>query len=103
MGNPAAKEAQTLRKKMMTAQPVPTCGEHHQPKEWRKTRFEYVDGDIKISVPNIPAWVCPADGEASFTPETVDELIPTVRELVGIARKARKRRSVLTEYTIAVG
>lgn len=42
-----------------------------------------------IPVPNVPAWVCPEDGEVSFTPETVDELIPTVRELVEIARKAR--------------
>lgn len=87
----------------MTTQLAPQCGEHNKPKEWRNTRFEYVDGDIKVSVPNIPAWVCPADGEVSFTPETVDELIPTVRELVDIARKAHKRRSVLTEYTVAVG
>lgn len=87
----------------MATQSTPNCGEHNKPKEWRNTNFEYVDGDIKIHIPNIPAWVCPDDGEVSFTPETVDELIPTVRELVEIARKARERRSVLTEYTIAVG
>jgi YgiT-type zinc finger domain-containing protein len=88
---------------MITKQSTPQCGEHKRAKEWRTTEFEYVDGDIRVHVPNVPAWVCPDDGEASFTPDTVDELIPTVRELVEIARKARERRSVLTEYTVAVG
>lgn len=83
--------------------PTPTCGEHRQVKEWRTADFDYVDGDIKIHIPNVPAWVCPEDGEVSFTPETVDELIPTVRELVEIARKARSRRTVFTEYTVAIG
>ena len=73
------------------------------PKEWRKTTFEYNDQDIKIRVPNVYAWVCPADGEASFIPETVDELIATVRELHATARRAKERRSVLTEYIVSVG
>jgi YgiT-type zinc finger domain-containing protein len=103
MGKPANKAAKTTKKITMTIQSSPKCGEHNTLKEWRKTTFEYVDGEIKVHIPNIPAWVCPEDGEVSFTPETVDELIPTVRELVEVARKARERRSVLTEYTIAVG
>ena len=87
----------------MITQSIPTCGEHHTSKEWRKTVFEYRDEDISIRVPNIYAWVCPEDGEASFTPETMDELIATVRELIEIAKRARQRRSVLTEYIVSVG
>jgi hypothetical protein len=65
--------------------------------------FEYRDDGIVIRVPNIYAWVCPEDGEASFTPETVDELIATVRELLEIAKRAQQRRSVPTEYIVSVG
>ena len=82
---------------------VPICGEHAMPKEWRKTAFEYSDQGITIRIPGIYAWVCPADGEASFLPETVDELMATVRELFETARRAKERRSVLTEYFVSVG
>jgi YgiT-type zinc finger domain-containing protein len=81
---------------------IPVCGEHKVKKEWRETTFEYNDEGIVVRVPNIEAWVCPENGEASFTPETVDELIPTVRELVEIAKRARERRAALTEYTVSV-
>ncbi len=64
--------------------------------------FEYTEGGIVVRVPNIYAWVCKADGEASFTPETVDELITTVRESIEPAKRARERRSVLTEYIVSV-
>jgi len=82
---------------------APICHEHQIAKEWRPTTFEYKDDGVTVRVPNIPAWVCPQDGEASFTPETVDELITTVRELLETAKKARQRRSVVTEYIVAVG
>jgi YgiT-type zinc finger domain-containing protein len=82
---------------------TPTCGEHHTPKEWRKAVFEYQDNGIVIRVPDVYAWVCPEGGEASFTPETVDELIATVRELLEIAKRAQQRRSILTEYIVSVG
>jgi YgiT-type zinc finger domain-containing protein len=87
----------------MTTKPIPICGEHHIPKEWRTTTFEYSDEGISIRIPNVYAWVCPANSEASFTPETVDELIVTARELIETARRARERRSVLTEYIVSVG
>ncbi|MBC7909755.1 MAG: hypothetical protein H7Y30_04595 [Pyrinomonadaceae bacterium] len=87
----------------MTGQAAPICNEHHRPKEWQPTIFEYGDDGISIRVPNVYAWVCPEDGEASFTPETVDELIITVRELLEPAKRARERRSVLTEYIVSVG
>jgi YgiT-type zinc finger domain-containing protein len=87
----------------MTAKPIPVCGKHHVQKEWRLTTFEYNEEDVTVRVPNVYAWVCPESGKASFTPDTVDELITTVRELVEIARRARNRRSVLTEYTVSVG
>ena len=86
----------------MTHKSVPICGEHHVKKEWRPTTFEYREKDVTVRIPNIYAWVCPASGEASFTPDTVDELITTVRELVEIAKRARDRRPVLTEYIVSV-
>ena len=87
----------------MITKPVPICGKHHVQKEWRTTTFEYTDEGITVRVPNVYAWVCPESGEASFTPDTVDELIITVRELTDIAKRARERRPVLTEYIVSVG
>ena len=87
----------------MTTKPAPICGEHRIPKEWRTTTFEYSDDGVSVRVPNVYAWVCPVNGEASFTPETVDELIATAHELMDTARRARQRRSVLTEYMVSVG
>ncbi len=87
----------------MKSKPTPICSEHQVAKEWRPTIFEYKDDGITVRVPNIPAWVCPRDGEVSFTPEMVDELIITVRELLETAHKARQRRSAATEYIVAVG
>jgi YgiT-type zinc finger domain-containing protein len=91
-----------LEEIVMAVKPIPVCGEHRVPKEWRPTTFEYSDEGISIRVPNVYAWVCPVNGEASFTPETVDELIGTVRELLETAKRARERRSVLTEYIVSV-
>lgn len=89
--------------KNMATPPAPTCGQHNIPKEWRPTVFEYCEDGISVSVPKVYAWVCPVDGEASFTPETVDELIVTMRELVETAKRAKRRRSILTEYVVEVG
>jgi len=86
----------------MTTKPTPICGEHHVQKEWCRTTFEYRDGGVTVRVPNIYAWVCPENAEASFTPETVDELITTVRELIEIAKRSRGRRPALTEYIVSV-
>ena len=86
----------------MNSKAVPICNEHQEDKKWGTTTFEYTDEGITIQVPNVPAWICPHDGEASFTPRTVDELILTVRELMETAKKARERRSVFTEYLVAV-
>jgi hypothetical protein len=81
---------------------TPICNEHHVKKEWRATTFEYSDNGISIRIPNVNAWVCPQDGEASFPPETVDQLIPTARELIEAAKHARTRRPVLTDYIVSV-
>ena len=86
----------------MKSQPVPVCGEHQLTKEWRPTTFEYGEDGVSIQVLNIYAWVCPEDEEASFTPETVDQLIDTVRELIEPAKHARGRRSLPTEYIVSV-
>ncbi|MFN0121178.1 MAG: hypothetical protein ACKV2V_11825 [Blastocatellia bacterium] len=86
----------------MNHKSAPTCHEHQQAKEWRQTTFEYVEGGVTVRVPGIYAWVCPRDGEASFTPETVDELILTVRDLLEAAKRARARHSILTEYVVTV-
>ena len=87
----------------MKEKATPTCREHQVSKEWQQTTFEYSEDGISIRVPGVYAWVCPADGEASFTPETVDELITTVRDLIESAKRAKQRRSILTEYVISVG
>lgn len=87
----------------MTNEPVPICEEHQASKEWRPTTFEYREDGVSVRVPNVYAWVCPNDGESSFTPETVDELIATVRELITPAKRARERRSMPTEYIVSVG
>lgn len=87
----------------MASTSAPICAQHNTAKEWRKTIFEYRDDGISVRVPNIHAWICPADGEASFTPEVVDQLIATVRELIEAAKRARERRSVFTEYIVSVG
>lgn len=87
--------------KTMAAKPI--CGEHRTLKEWRPATFEYREEGVSVRVPNVYAWVCPADGEASFTPETVDEIVGAVRELLAAAKRARARRSVLTEYIVSVG
>ena len=86
----------------MSSQSVPVCGEHQVAKEWRPSTFEYGEDGVSIRVPNIYAWVCPQDGEASFTAETVDQLIDTVRELIEPAKHARGRRSLPTEYIVSV-
>ena len=86
----------------MSTTAIPTCNLHHTAEEWRTTTFEYQDEGVTIRVPNCHAWVCPVDGEASFTPETVDELLPTIRELLVTAKRAQARRSALTEYVVSV-
>lgn len=87
----------------MTTKFVPICKQHKTPKEWRPTVFEYAEQGISVRVRNVYAWVCPLDGEPSFTPETTDEIIVTVQELIETAKRARERRSGITEYSVAVG
>ena len=65
--------------------------------------FEYSKNGISVRVQNVWVWVCPEDGEVSFTPETVDVLIDTVRELVDTTKREKKRILVLTDYAVAVG
>jgi YgiT-type zinc finger domain-containing protein len=86
----------------MTSKIAPICGQHNTKKEWRQTVFTYSEDGISIRIPNVYAWVCPEDGESSFTPETADELIVALREFVDAAKRAKERRSVLTEYVVAV-
>ena len=81
---------------------ISNCGEHNQPKQWRTTTFEYAEDGISVRVPNIYAWVCPENGEVSFTPETVDELILTVRDLLETAKRAKSRRANPTEFIVTV-
>ena len=104
METPTLSTTQAQEKIIMTTKTkhVPICGEHQVSKEWRKTTFEYRDQGIIIRVPGVYAWVCPEDDEASFLPETVDELIATVRELYETAKRAKRRRSALTEYFVSV-
>ena len=86
----------------MATKPIPICGEHNTEKEWRPATFEYQEEGITVHVPNLYAWVCPVDGEASFTPDTVDDLLLTIRELIVTAKRAQERRSELTQYIVSV-
>jgi hypothetical protein len=86
----------------MSNKPAPTCGQHKLPKEWKQTTFEYTEDGITVCVSNIYAWVCPADDEASFTPETIDELFKTVRATLVSAKEAKTRQSTLTKYVVSV-
>ena len=81
----------------------PICTQHNTKKVWKQTAFEYSEDDVSVQVQNVWAWVCPEDGEPSFTPETVDALIVTTRELIDLAKRAKKRQPALTEYTVAIG
>ncbi len=87
----------------MTPKLSPICTQHNRKKVWRQTGFEYHEDGISVRVQNVWAWVCPEDCEPSFTPETMDALLVTVRELVDTAKRARKRSPMLTEYAVAVG
>lgn len=88
----------------MNDKPIPTCGDEKQtPKEWKAVTFEYAEDGISVQVPNVYAWVSPLDGEVSYTPDTVDELIATVRELIDTAKRAKARRNLFTEYVVSVG
>lgn len=88
----------------MSNKPIPTCGNAEQtPREWKPVTFEYTEDGVSIRVPNVYAWVCPITGEISFTPDTVDELITTVRELIETAKRAQQRQSAFTEYVVSVG
>lgn len=86
----------------MNTKPTPICGQHKQPKEWKQTTYEYSEDGIFVRVPGIYAWVCPIDEEPAFTPDTANELILTMRELIESAKRARARRSTLTEYIVSV-
>ena len=77
---------------------IPHCSEHGVFMEWGTTTFEYEDDGIVIRIPDVPAWVCPLDGEVSFTPEVTDELIATVRELMALAKRARQQQPQLRGY-----
>ena len=81
---------------------TPMCSECSTKMQWGKTVFEYSDDGIQISIPDVPAWMCPTCGEVSFTPETTDQLIETLRELVAMAKKARRRQPLLREYLVKV-
>jgi len=82
---------------------TPTCHEHQITKAWRPTTFEYTEEGVSVRVSDVFAWVCPVDGEASFTPETFDELLVTVRELLEPAKRARAHKSSMTEFVVSVG
>jgi hypothetical protein len=86
----------------METKPTPICREHQQPKEWRPTTFDYSEEGISLRVSGIFAWVCPVDGDASYTPETADELQTIVSGLLEQARRARARNAKNTEYVVSI-
>jgi DNA polymerase sigma len=103
MGKSSIQTKKVKKELIMTAKLIPQCGPHRVSKEWRQSTFEYKDNEISVQVPNVYAWVCPVDSEASFRPETVDELITSVRDFIETAKRTRNRQSTLREYIISVG
>jgi hypothetical protein len=97
--SPSAKKDEVI---VMVETPAPTCTQHRTLKRWQPTTFQYDEDGVSISVPNVYAWVCPEDGEPSFTAETTDELLITIRELMTPAKHARERRTLPTEYIVKV-
>lgn len=77
----------------MTYETVPFCGKHRMSREWLRTDYEYEQDGISVKVPNVHAWVCPADGDPYFAPETVAELSSTVREMIESAKHGHEGRS----------
>ena len=71
---------------MATTVEAPVCAEHRCARDWRAAVFAYEEDGVSIRIPNVEAWVCPADGDPSFLPETADELIAVGRELLAAAR-----------------
>ena len=96
----AAFPAKTMNEVETITDNIPRCSEHGVSMKWGTTTFEYEDDGIVIRIPDVPAWVCPLDGEASFTPEVTDELIAIVRELMASARRAHQRQPQLREYLV---
>ena len=86
----------------MKSSSVPICVEHRQSKRWQLTTFEYEEDGISVRIPNVYAWICPENGEASFTAETVDELILTVRDLLETAKRAKSRHISSKEFIVTV-
>ena len=82
--------------------PSPLCAECGSQMAWGVTTFHYEDDGIVISVPEVEAWVCPKCGEESFTPETTDKLIETLRELLAAAQNIRRRQPAWHEYLVKV-
>ena len=81
----------------MTYETVPFCGKHRMSREWRPTVYQYDKDGVSVEVPNVHAWVCPADGEPYFEPETVDELSDTVRKMIELGKHSVKQDSKPTE------
>lgn len=69
---------------------------------WGQTDFVYRDDGIEITIPNVPAWLCKSNHEPLFTPDTTDQLIDTLKELVATAQRARKREPMLHQYVVRV-
>jgi hypothetical protein len=66
------------------------------------TDFLYRDDGIEISVPDVPAWLCNRGHEPLFAPDTTDQLIDTLKELVATAKRARKRQPAFHQYLVRV-
>ncbi len=81
---------------------VPICHEHNATMEWRPAIFEYGEDGVSVRVTGPMAWVCPVDGEALYAPEAFDGLLLTVRELMESAKRAKARRSAMTEFVVSV-
>ncbi len=86
----------------MNKKSPPLCVECKRAMHSGKTDFVYRDDGVEITIPNVPAWLCPRNHEPLFTPDTTDQLIDTLKELAATAQRARQREPVFHQYLVKV-
>lgn len=90
------------KEETMSRKPLPCCSECKVTMRSGKANYVYRDDGIAITIPDVPAYLCGRGHEPLFTPESTDQLIETLKELVATARRARKRRPRFREYRVQV-
>ena len=76
----------------MTDLKPPYCSEHNILMVWTETDFPYEEEGVQVTVRHVPAWVCPKGDDVAFAPGVMDDLVRTIRDLIKVAKSARKNQ-----------